>query len=85
MKYLIIALLALLLTGKVWAQQPTPTPSLKPGRVTADYQRLTPPPSRPMQGWQVFQGATECTQVGGVLKCDNGLTMKTGSGTVGGK
>jgi hypothetical protein len=56
--------------------QQQPVPTLKPSRITADYQRLTAQPRTPIRGWQVFKGATECVQTGGKLTCDNGYSMQ---------
>jgi hypothetical protein len=76
MKYhLIVAVLIALATVDASAQQ-QPVPTLKPGRATADYQRLATQPSRPIRGWQVFKGAKECTQTAGKLTCDNGYSTQ---------
>jgi hypothetical protein len=73
MRYVLIAVLA---TSSTAEAQQQPVPSLKTGRVTADYQRLATQPSRPIRGWQVFKGAKECTQEGGKLTCDNGYSTQ---------
>jgi hypothetical protein len=73
MRYVLIAVLA---TSSTAEAQQQPVPSLKTGRVTADYQRLTNAPRAPIRGWQVFKGAKECTQEGGKLTCDNGYSVR---------
>ena len=73
---LLVAVLIIAQKAGIAAEAQTPTPiqskqrTIKP--VSAPAQQ--PPSTRRMQftNWQRFQGATQCTQEGNLLTCDNG-------------
>jgi hypothetical protein len=79
MKIFFLPILGLgLVVVAVASAQPAPVPTLR-STLAAGPPPAPPQPQRerPIRGWQVFKGATQCVQFAGRLTCDNGYTVRT--------
>lgn len=67
---LIVAVIVIVSRSGI-ANAQAPVPQLKKSP-PAKAQVYTPSPRAKASGWQRFQGASRCEQIGNVLSCDNG-------------